>query len=40
MIIDERGNLAVASVRGGGAVKWYYKAKNSVLECKGAERGE
>jgi hypothetical protein len=39
MIIEERGSLAVTSVRG-GAIKWYYEAKNSVLECEGAERGE
>ena len=36
MIIEERGSLAVASVRGGVA-KWYYEAKNSDLECEGAE---
>jgi hypothetical protein len=39
MIIEERGSLAVANVRG-GAVKWYYEAKNSVLECEVVERGE
>ena len=39
MIIEERGSLAVASVRG-RAAKWYYEAKNSVLECEGAKRGE
>jgi hypothetical protein len=39
MIIKERGNLAVVSVRG-GAAKWFYEAKNSDLECEGAERGE
>ena len=36
MIIEERGSLAVESIRG-GAVKWDYEAKNSVLECAGAE---
>jgi hypothetical protein len=39
MIIEKRGSLVMASVRG-GAAKWYYEAKNSNLECEGAERGE
>jgi hypothetical protein len=36
MIIEERDILAMASVRG-KAAKWYYEAKNSDLECEGAE---
>jgi hypothetical protein len=36
MIIEEKGNLAVVSVKGGVA-KWYYEAKNSDLECEGVE---
>jgi hypothetical protein len=39
MIIEKRGSLVMASIRG-GAAKWYYEAKNSNLECEGAERGK
>jgi hypothetical protein len=36
MIIKVRDNLAMASIRG-GAAKRYNEAKNSDLECEGAE---